>query len=211
MVTAFSMSSDDQMTVTVSVDESDINSVKTGQTATVSLDALETAEGEGFDGEITEVSSASSSGSGGNVKYAVTITVDKTDDMKSGMTASAVINIEEAENVIVIPSAAVNEKGGKTFVYTRNDDGTLAGETEIETGLSNGSQVEVKSGLDEGTTVYYEVRQSGSSDKSSGNEKSGMGGMGERPDMGSMPEGGPGGNGGGMPSGGKSGDSGSNS
>ena len=56
MVTAFSMSSDDQMTVVISVDESDINSVKTGQTATVSLDAV---DGEGFDGEITEVNSAS--------------------------------------------------------------------------------------------------------------------------------------------------------
>ena len=200
MVTAFSMSSDDQMTVVISVDESDINSVKTGQTATVSLDAV---DGEGFDGEITEVNSASSSESGGNVKYAVTVTIDKTDDMKSGMTASAVINIEEAENVIMIPSAAVNEKGGKTFVYTKNDNGTLSGETEIETGLSNGSQVEVTSGLDEGTTVYYEVRQSGSSEKSGGNENGGMHGMGERPDMGSMPSGGPGGNGGGMQSGGQ--------
>ena len=200
MVTAFSMSSDDQMTVVISVDESDINSVKTGQTATVSLDAV---DGEGFDGEITEVNSASSSESGGNVKYAVTVTIDKTDDMKSGMTASAVINIEEAENVIMIPSAAVNEKGGKTFVYTKNDNGTLSGETEIETGLSNGNQVEVTSGLDEGTTVYYEVRQSGSSEKSGGNENGGMHGMGERPDMGSMPSGGPGGNGGGMQSGGQ--------
>lgn len=192
MVTVFSMSSDDAMSVEVSVDESDINSVQVGQTATVTLDAV---EGETLEGEITKVSSTSSSGSGGNVKYPVTITIDKTEDMKSGMTASAVINIEEASDVIVIPSAAINEKGGKTFVYTENKNDELSGEVEITTGLSNGNMVEVTDGLSEGTTVYYEVKTSGSSDK--GSDSSGMPDMsnmpGDMPDMSNMPSGGPGG------------------
>jgi len=192
MVTCFSMSSDDEMTVTVSVDENDINSVKTGQTASVTLDAV---EGESFDGEITKVSQASSSSSGGNVKYSVTITLDKTSDMKSGMTAAAVINIEEANNVIVIPSAAINEKNGETYVYTKKDGDELSGKVAITTGLSNGSMVEVTSGLEEGDTVYYEIRTKDSSSSENSDNKGGM------PDMGNgmpgdMPQGGHDGNGG---------------
>lgn len=199
MATVFQMSSDDEMTVTVSVDEADINSVKNGQTASVTLDAI---EGETFDGEITKVSQTAAASSGGSVKYEVTITLDKTEDMKAGMTASSVINIEEANDVIVIPSAAINEKNGETFVYTKKDGDELSGKTEITTGLSNGSMVEVTGGLEEGDTVYYEIRTKDSSSGSS-NERGGMPDMGNG-NPGEMPQGmhdgnggqgGPGGNG----------------
>ena len=58
----------------INVDELDITSVKTGQTAKITLDAI---EGEEFEGTITSVSSEAS-----GEKYPVEITFNKTDDMR---------------------------------------------------------------------------------------------------------------------------------
>ena len=130
----------------------DILSVEKGQTAVITLDALENQE---FEGTITKVSATSSSGSS-SAKYPVEITMKKTDDMKLGMSVSAIIQIDESKDAVLIPVNALQEKGNSTFVYTGTDeDGNPTGETEVETGLSDGSQVEIISGLKSGDTVYY--------------------------------------------------------
>ena len=191
---AFSIASDEKATVSINVDELDITSVKEGQTAKITLDAI---DGEEFEGTITSVSSEASSGSS-SAKYPVEITFDKTDDMRIGMTASASISIDEAEDAVLIPVDALQEKGNKTFVYTEKDsDGNLSGEVEVETGLSNGNKVEITSGLKSGDTVYYlKTTSSGSSDSQQNMQDmgGGPGGNGEAPsgDMGGN-GGGPGG------------------
>lgn len=198
---AFSIASATEASVSINVDELDILSVKEGQTATVTLDAL---DGQEFEGTITEVSNEASSGNS-STKYPVTITFEKTEDMLLGMSASATIHVNEAEDAVLIPVDALQEKGDSTFVYTKKDsDGNLSGEVEVETGISNGSQVEITSGLEEGDTVYYLKAES--SDTSSGqNMPGGMDGQGSMPDMnggeapagGQAPSGGgPGGDGG---------------
>ena len=187
---AFSIASNDKATVSINVDELDITSVKTGQTAKITLDAI---EGEEYEGTITSVSSEASSGSS-SAKYPVEITFDKTDDMRIGMTASASISIDEAKDAVLIPVDALQEKGGKTFVYTQKDsDGNLSGEVEVETGLSNGNKVEITSGLESGDTVYYLKTTSSSGSNSQQDMQGGPGGNGgEAPsDMGG--NGGPGG------------------
>lgn len=201
---AFSIASDEKATVSINVDELDITSVKEGQTATITLDAI---DGEKFEGTITNVSSEASSGSS-SAKYPVEITFDKTDDMRIGMTASASISIDESEDAVLIPVDALQEKGNKTFVYTKKDnDGNLSGEVEVETGLSNGNKVEITSGLKSGDTVYYLKTTSSGSNDSQQDMGGGPGGNGEAPsgDMGGS--GGPGGNGGEAPSGGPGGSS----
>ncbi len=196
-VALFTISPDDTMTLDVSVDELDINSVEIGQEAVVTFDAIEDEE---FTGEVTEIGNTASV-NGGVAKYTVSISVPKDEDMKQGMNASATITIENRENVITIPVNALQEKGDKVFVYTKEDeDGNLSGETEVTTGLSDGTTVEITKGLSEGDTVYY--NKVGSSDSGNSND----GGMpGDMGDMGGGPGGnsdsgnggGPGGNGGG--------------
>ena len=185
---AFSIASATEASVSINVDELDILSVKEGQTATVTLDAL---DGQEFEGTITEVSNEASSGNS-SAKYPVTITFEKTEDMLLSMSASATIHVNEAEDAVLIPVDALQEKGDSTFVYTKKDsDGNLSGEVEVETGISNGSQVEITSGLEEGDTVYYLKAES--SDTNSGqNMPGGMDGQGGMPDMngGEAPSGG---------------------
>ena len=138
--TAFTISGDTSMLLSVSVDELDINSVTQGQTADVTFDAI---EDKTFEGTVTKVSNTASA-SGGVAKYTVEITVPKDEKMKAGMNASATITIEEKENIVTIPVNALQERGEEVFVYTEQDDeGNLSGEQQVTTGLSDGENVEI--------------------------------------------------------------------
>ena len=100
----------------------------------------------------------------------------------------------------------IREDGRITYRFA--DGHTASGETEIETGMSTDSTIEVTSGLTEGETVYYtELSGSTISSSTDSNSQQMMGGMpsGDMGGGGGMPSGGGngGGNGGGgMPSGG---------
>lgn len=160
LTSAFGIAPNNKAKISLSVDELDISSVKNGQTAKITLDAI--AEKE-FEGEITKVSNMGTVSSG-STKYTVEITMDMTEDMKIGMSASATINISQATDVLKISMSALQQMGDETFVYTSADeDGNLSGEVTVETGESDGTNVEIKSGLKEGDTVYY-TRNTGSSE-----------------------------------------------
>ena len=198
-VTAFTLASNDSMILSVSVDELDINSVSKDQEAEVTLDALEDSS---FTGTVTKVGSSSQSSGNGVAKYTVEITIPKDAQMKEGMNASAVITVEEKKDVVTIPVNALQEKGDKTFVYTKKDDeGNLSGEQEVSTGLSDGDKVESTDGLSEGDTVYYQKtgNTQGTDSGQTPQQGGGPGNM-EQPSgggMGEMPSGGgpaPGGN-----------------
>ncbi len=151
--TAFTLSTQDNFKLTLSVDEQDILSVKQGQTATITLNAV---SGQEFEGTVSKVGTVGTS-SGSSAKYSVEITIPKQDNMLIGMTAAATINVSESDNAVLIPLSALQEEGGRSFVYTSTDSqGNLSGKTQVETGLSNETQVEITSGLSEGDTVYYE-------------------------------------------------------
>ena len=179
MVTAFTMSGQEQMVISIDVDELDILSVQEGQEAQITLEAL---EDQLFTGVVTQVADRTS-GSEGSAKYTVEITVDKEESMRVGMSASAVIITDKKENVVTIPSDAVQEQGPQIFVYTQYDsqEGVLSGIQEVETGMSDGEKVEITSGLEEGDTVYYQRQESSSSDgESQSMPENGMfGGMGQ--------------------------------
>ena len=190
-VTAFTLSPDETMNLSISVDELDILSIAEGQSADITFDAL---ENQTFTGTVTSISGTASV-NGGVAKYTVEIEMEKDDNMRIGMNASATIKVEDAEDILLIPSAALQERGDSTFVYTgQSEDGTLTDEVEVETGLSDGSNVEITSGLSEGDTVYYTRTIS---DSQSG-DMQGFGGFGDgqMPSMPSDMQGGPSGGGG---------------
>ncbi|MCC8070069.1 MAG: HlyD family efflux transporter periplasmic adaptor subunit [Ruminococcus sp.] len=186
-MTAFTINTNETMDISISVDELDILSVSEGQSAEITIDAL---EDETFQGTVTEISDTASS-SGGVASYTVTISIPKNNSMKSGMNATATITISQKDDILTIPINALQEEGNRTFVYTQQDeDGNLSGEVEVETGLSTDDLVEITSGLNENDTVYY-YKSDSSTSFSFGGDMSNFGG-------GDMPSGG----GGDMPSGG---------
>ena len=196
------------LTMTLSVDELDISDIAVGQTVTITADAVEDRT---YTGTVTKVSVAGTS-SGSATTYPVTIRIDDTDGLLPGMSVDATIELAAAQDVLAIPSAALNR--GNTVLVTAGSpsaaNGTLVEATtedredyysvEVTTGVIGDSYIEIVSGLQEGDTVVY-IPTSSSGENAfgmMGEMPGGMGGMG-----GGMPSGMPsGGMGGGMPSGG---------
>jgi len=210
------MSPDKSMSVTINVDESDIMSLELGQRAQISIDSV---GDDIFVGELTEINRTATSSSG-VTRYTAVVTLDKSEAMLSGMTASVVIRISGVDNAVIIPVEALHQTSSSSYVYTEYDGDMdeFGGMVEVLTGISNSSYVEIISGLNEGDTVWYTEEESffgGFGSMPMGEMPGGMdmgsmsqmpsgadfGGSG-RPDFGSMggsmPGGMPGGMGGGM-------------
>lgn len=152
------ITADEEMTVQIQVDELDIRTLETGMEATVTLDAL---PGSSFTGAITSINPYGEN-SGGNTKYTVTVTLPRDEKMRSGMNASVKITTGVSGTVPTVPAAAVVFDAGKSWLYTGYNEktDTLTDPVEIQTGLSDGSLVELLSGLSEGSSFYYRYADS---------------------------------------------------
>lgn len=205
------LSADEKMSVTISVDESDILSLELGQSVTVAVNSVSE---DTFAGTLTEINRTSSSSG----TYSAVIEVEKAEGMLSGMTASVSVQIEGVDNAILVPVEAVHKTSDGAYVYTTYNEELqeYGGKRDVTTGLENSTYVEIKSGLNVGDTVYYTEQETGFGFgcMSFGSMPGGMGSMpdmggfsgGEMPDFGNMPSGGGMPDfGGGMPSGGRSG------
>lgn len=182
--------------MTMAIDELDIGQVAVGQSVRITADAV---PDQTYSGTVTKVSVAGTT-SGGITTYPVTVRIDETDGLRPGMNVDAEIVIESRDNVLAVPSGAVN-RGDTVLVTADSPSAANALDREapegyvyvqIGTGVDDDSYVEITSGLQEGDTVAYLPTSSGSSNMM-------MGGM----MMGGMPSGGMGG---GAPSGGMGGD-----
>lgn len=143
----------DSIILTAYVDESDILSMEVGQEATVTISSIDE---ETFKAEVTEIDTEGTS-SGGVTQYAVTMTMERTDDMRAGMSATAAIAIAGAEDALLLPEDAVQQSRDTYYVYTTLDEetGSPAGTASVEIGVTGNGNVEIVSGLSEGDTVYY--------------------------------------------------------
>jgi len=149
--TAISIDSNDTVSMTVNIDELDITTVKAGQSAAVTFDAI---PGKVFTGKVTQINEDVQVNNG-VVTYSANIQLNKSAQMRLGMSANATITKDTKKDALLIPADAVQENAGGLFVYTSLNKGKLGGLTRITTGLSNASFVEVLTGLSPGEKVYY--------------------------------------------------------
>ncbi len=127
------------------VDEADINQVKIGQQAVISLDSLPDQTITTYVKAIDFKSSQSSTGS----VFLVDFPIENTtllDQIRLGMNGDITITIETKENVVSVPLDTTRQRDGKTIVDVRTGPNTAA-EREITTGLESDESVEVLSGL----------------------------------------------------------------
>lgn len=134
--------------IDMNVAESDIASLRPGQPATVTFDAL---AGQSFPAKVDSIS-PSAKVQQGVVNYPVALTLDRASGVKEGMTASAQIVYQQKDNVLVVPNRAIRTQG-----RTRTAQVLLAsGATEtrtIQTGMTGDQTTEVIGGLQEGDRV----------------------------------------------------------
>ena len=145
--------------MTMNIDELDIGSVAVGQTVEITADAV---EGKTYTGTVTRVSVAGTT-AGGITTYPVTVRIDETDGLLPGMNVDAEIVLDQAEDVLAIPSGAVN-RGDTVLITADSPSAANALDQEapegyvyvsVETGVSDDSYIEILSGLQEGDTVAY--------------------------------------------------------
>lgn len=147
------LSPDKNMEISISVDESNILSLELGQSASVTVSSIGDVT---FRGVVTEINRTATSASG-VTRYSAVVTIEKEDRMLPGMSAKVVVKIQGVDNAIIIPVDALHQTSSTSYVYTEYDEENqeYGGLTEVETGISNSSYVEITSGLKEGDTVWY--------------------------------------------------------
>lgn len=153
----------------INVDELQIGALSVGQKVQITADAV---ADKTYVGTVTRVSMKGSS-SGGTTTYPITIRIDDTDGLRPGMNANAEIVVAEANNALVVPNAAVI-RGGYVLVSKKSPSAANAVEdmdapegyvyVKVETGVSDDSYTEIKSGLQEDDTVAYDTSSVSSDD-----------------------------------------------
>ena len=144
------------LTFEMSIDEMDIQSVKTGQQVEITADAF---EGETFTGTVTNVS-INGSYSNGVTNYPVRVTLNDFGGLIPGMNVTGTILLDRAEGVLAVPAASLM-RGGRVYVKDESapeEPGVPAGfrAVEVKTGLISDDYVEITEGLSEGDVVYVD-------------------------------------------------------
>jgi multidrug efflux pump subunit AcrA (membrane-fusion protein) len=136
------------------VDEIDILKIKTGQKATISVDAV---PNKTFTGTVSFISPYGTPDTNNVVKFPVTILLDPTDvELKGGLTATADIAITAVENALLVPLTAVTTTSDGSFVNVINRNTGQPEKRQITLGSKNLQHAEVLSGLKEGDKVVIE-------------------------------------------------------
>lgn len=183
----------ESMIANVTLNEVDIASIKVGQKATITFDAIEDLSVAGTVVTVDMIGSASQ----GVVGYGVKIAFLTNDErVKSGMSASVAIITDAKTDILAVPNAAVETSGNTDTVSVLSGtfDEVVATTVgipgmpeyrEVTIGASNDEWTEITGGLKEGEYVVIKTisgsAQSSSSAKtasSSGGAASVFGGMG---------------------------------
>ncbi len=158
---------------TVNLTEIDVVSVKPDQKVTLTLDAM---PDKTFTGRVASVNT-NGSVSSGVTTYPTTITFDTgLDNIYSNMGVNANIITSVKDNVILVPSAAVQTTNGASTVRVLKNGQVT--QVEVETGASNDTQTEIVSGINAGDEVVTGITSTGTQGQSGTSPFSSFGGRG---------------------------------
>ena len=161
--------------VSISLNEVDIAKIKLGQKATLTFDAI---DGLTITGSVIGIDSVGTV-SQGVVTYNVSIGLDVDDNrVKPGMSVSATIITNTAQNIIAVSSSAIKSKNGVSYIEVFNTalapsingvqgstSSVLPKQVEVETGLTSDSSIEIISGLKVGDIIVTKTITSSTSTK----------------------------------------------
>ena len=137
--------------VSVDVDEYDIGAVTIGKDGDVYINALETT----IPGVVSDVS-RSATREGGVSYYQAKLQVDAGSDVRSGMSVEVTILNQQA---LAVPSLSLDalsyDEYNRPYVYVKDAEGQMIA-TPVETGISDGRNIQILSGVETGDLVYYQ-------------------------------------------------------
>jgi macrolide-specific efflux system membrane fusion protein len=141
----------DRLTVKAQVDETDIAQIHLKQKAQIVLDAYPDRT---IPARVDQIAYDATTVSNVTV-YIVDVLPDKTPAfMRSGMTANVSFDSASAKGVLVLPSAAIRTRDGRSYVLLAPPEKKAKPvEKEVQLGLSDGKRVQILSGVSEGDVV----------------------------------------------------------
>jgi len=143
------------------IDELDINKISVGQEVKITADAL---GGKEYIGHVSKISIVGTEANG-VTSYPVSVDiVDFDEDLLPGMNIDAEIVIANVTDVLAVPKSAVN-RGNVVYVLGEKEDpADKAPEgfksVTVETGVNDGSFIEIISGLTESDVVKIQTSSS---------------------------------------------------
>ena len=156
-----------KMKIKPEISEGDITKVKAGQEVSFTIlsdsqtvyhsviDSIDPANTTTTDSSSTSSSTSSSSSSSTTsaIYYYANVLIDNPDrTLRIGMTTENNIKIANAKDVLLVSNMAIQKRDGKSVVNILNDKNQPE-QREVETGVQNDFQTEIKSGLNEGEKV----------------------------------------------------------
>ena len=131
------------------IDESEVGRIHAGMPMTITIGALQNLR---FDAVLEYISPKAVQSNGANqFEIKASVSVSDTIQMRSGYSANAEIVLAEVKDVLSVPESAIEFSGDSTFVYVIKGEGSDKTyiRTHVETGLSDGVEIEIRKGLTE--------------------------------------------------------------
>jgi HlyD family secretion protein len=139
------------------VDEVDVGKIISRQKIRPDLSArvsIESFKDRIFHGRVTRVAPLGLEDQNGIVTFEVRIVLDNPEQLLlANMTANSQIVLEEKKDVLILSQAALITEREQRFALVYDQDTGRARRQEVRTGITDGSQVEIESGLDAGQKV----------------------------------------------------------
>lgn len=186
---AITIAKPDELSITLTLDQEDIGEAYLDQEARVTFDAF---DDQVFIGSVDAISISPARAGAPTVTYSVTVSLtgEGLESIYDGMSCEVMLVTDQATDVLKVSKRAVTTQDGQATVKLKNADGTTT-ITPVETGFTDGSEIEIVSGLSEGDTVLIESTLAGGSANSASRTSGSAPAGGAASAGGTMPSGAP--------------------
>ena len=151
-----------ELRVRAAVDETTVRQVVEGQAAVITFDAF---PGQQFGGQVLSVPLQGTL-QGDVMVYQVPVLLEGAEELPLlvGMTANVEIRVGQVENVLLVPTMALQSSGGfyQVLVAGGSDPEAAPQAVPVEVGLSDGMYTEIVRGLNAGDQVVVQIQASDS-------------------------------------------------
>ena len=132
------------------IDETEVGSLYEGMPLSITIGALRDYT---FDASLEYISPKAVESNGANqFKVKAAVKVDSEHMIRSGYSANAQIELEKKTAILSVPESSLEFIKEDAYVYTKQEDSTFK-QVKVTTGLSDGVNIEIKSGVNEGDVV----------------------------------------------------------
>ncbi len=153
-VTAVQLVDTSQIKFQGQVDEIDILKIKSGQAASIEVDAVPNRM---FTGYVSFISPYGTPNASGVVEFPITIQLNPSDvALKGGLTSTADITVSSVENTLLVPVAAVTTTNNGSFVTVVDEATGKQEKRQVTLGAQNLQFAQILSGLKEGEKVVIQ-------------------------------------------------------